>query len=75
MNFEFSDRIWKCDICSTYQNKLVKQPIHQHCVPEQPYTKVGVDIYHYKNKEYLIIVDYYSNFAEIIHIKQSTALQ
>ena len=40
---------------------------------EQPYIKVGADIFHCKNKEYLIKVDYYSNFAEIILIGQSTA--
>ena len=64
MNYKIKERIKKCDIFSTYQKKFVKLSIQYHYVPEKPWIKVWVDIFHYKNEEYLIIVDYYSNFTK-----------
>ena len=34
-------------------------------VAERPRGKVGTDLYTIDNKEYLVVVDYFSNFWEI----------
>ena len=36
-----------------------------HKVPSRPWEKVGANIFEHDDKEYLIMVDYYSNFWEV----------
>ena len=36
-----------------------------HELPSRPWQKVGADLLHVNNKDYLVTVDYYSNFWEI----------
>ena len=36
-----------------------------HEVPSLPWEKVGTDLLAFKNRSYLITVDYYSNFWEV----------
>ena len=40
------------------------ETLHNHDIPSEPWSKVGMDILTYKHKEYLIVVDYYSDFFE-----------
>lgn len=35
------------------------------CIPNLPWAKVGSDIFEYKKKYYLILVDYFSNYVEV----------
>ena len=42
-------------------------------VPSRPWEKVGTDLFEFKNKSYLIMVDYYSNFWEVDKLPDSKA--
>ena len=42
-------------------------------LPELPWQKVATDLFEWKNKNYLLIVDYYSRYIEIALLKQTTA--
>ena len=44
-----------------------------HPVPERPWQKVGVDIFTFQRKDYLLVVDYYSKYPEIAHLPDKTA--
>lgn len=60
--------IQKCDVCRSVDMKQQKETLHPHEVPSRPWAKVGTDLFTYDNKEYLITVDYYSNFWEIDYL-------
>ena len=36
-----------------------------HEIPDQPWIKIGVDLFNLKNKNYLLVVDYHSKFFEV----------
>ncbi|KAK3085115.1 hypothetical protein FSP39_024657 [Pinctada imbricata] len=65
MNSEVKDFIEKCETCRCYDQHQRKEPIEQHDVPLRAWAKVGLDIFTFEDKNYLIASDYYSNFFEI----------
>ena len=56
INAEISEMVSQCPACIKYQQAQKKQPLKPHAVPAE----VGMDLVTYKNKDYLVIVDYTS---------------
>ena len=44
-----------------------------HEIPSRPWEQVGVDLFELDQKQYMITVDYYSNFWDIHHLKSTTS--
>ena len=42
-------------------------------MPEYPWQKVGTDLFHLNNSNYILIVDYYSRFIEVIKLTTTTS--
>ena len=40
-----------------------------HTVPDRPWAKVGADLFEFQGQHYLLLVDYYSNFFELVQIR------
>ena len=57
---------------NTYQPKQSKEPLISHETPALPWSKVGVDLFVFENRTYLITVDYYSNFFEVDYLTSTT---
>lgn len=68
MNDQIKTYIAKCDICRSMDNKQQKETLMSHEVPSRPWAKVGTDLFVFDNKNYLITVDYWSNFWEIDYL-------
>ena len=62
---ELKDLVLSCSSCQEYQNKQSKETLLHHDIPDIPLTKVDTDLFHLFNKEYLIVVDYTTNYFEI----------
>lgn len=41
--------------------------------PTAPWEKVGTDLFHYNGKDYVLVIDYYSNFPEIALLTSATS--
>ena len=54
--------VMQCQQCSQNQSAPAKLPILQPELPTRPWEKIGTDIFEYKTKRYLMIVDYFSRF-------------
>ena len=59
------DYIAKCSTCNTYQSEQAKEPMISHHIPTRPWEKVGMDLFELNNRDFLITVDYYSNYFEV----------
>ena len=44
-----------------------------HEIPSRPWEKLGVDYFTFSNQDYLIIVDYFSKYPEVIPMSFKTA--
>ena len=49
------------------------EPLNMHEVPNQPWEKVGTDIFTIKGRNYLVTVDYFSQFFEIDFLPKTTS--
>ena len=65
------DSVEKCPICLKHQNQnqQQKEPLLPHPVPERPRWKVASDVLMFQNVYYLLVVNYYSKYPEIIKIE------
>ncbi|XP_063219171.1 uncharacterized protein K02A2.6-like isoform X2 [Bacillus rossius redtenbacheri] len=62
-----------CHICEKYQSMKKKSPMIAQEIPQLPFEKVSVDILDNAGKNYLIVVDIFSKWLEIIPINHKTA--
>ena len=68
INSDIKNIVENCDACMKYKNNNSKEPLILHNVPQIPWFKLGTDIFHFNNKIYLLVVDYFSKFIEIAHL-------
>lgn len=68
MNDQIKTFIEKCDICRSMDVKQQKETLWSHELPSNPWSKVGTDIFTLDNRNYLITVDYLSNFWELDYL-------
>ncbi|XP_055492867.1 uncharacterized protein K02A2.6-like [Leucoraja erinacea] len=68
MNEEIKTFIAKCDICRSVDPRQQRETLHPHDMASRPWAKVGMDLFSFHNKDYLITVDYYSNFWEVDYL-------
>ena len=65
MNSDLNNYISQCSICRTTSYSQLKESLKSHDVPDHPWAKAATYLLSFKEKDYLILVDYYSKFWEI----------
>ena len=71
MSAEIKDSIAKCDTCNSYQTNQQKEPLIPHDPPKCPWSHVAADLYTFDKKEWLIIVDHWSDYFELNQLPDS----
>ncbi len=73
MSTDIEDIVSRCETCTMFRRSNSKEPMIPHDVPNRRWEKVGVDIFEFDSKDYLLMVDYFSKFIEISLLKDKTA--
>ena len=76
MNEQLEQLILNCQLCLKYSRSKDKNtPITAlgHEIPSVPWSKVATDIFHFKSKSYLLVVNYTSRFPIVREIKSISA--
>ena len=75
---EIQQYISACEICRKFDTtSQPNESLVSHEVPSRPWERVGADIFTLHDKDYLVTIDYYSNFWEVDRLpdtKASTAI-
>ena len=76
MSSDIDNMVSKCETCLKYQRNNQHEPLKQHPVPERVWSKVGVDLFEFNGKNYILGVDYYSKYpvVRMLHGQTSTAV-
>lgn len=64
--------ISKCKACLKYSKNNIKEPLIPHDRPDIPFYKVATDIFSYGGSEFLVVVDYFSNWIEMCELANKT---
>ena len=73
MTSDISQIVRGCEICQKFQASNQPETLEPHELPERQWQKIGVDLFEQDGKDYLITVDYLSNFWEIDRLRETTA--
>jgi len=73
MSSDVKNFIDKCEICRKFSISKIKEPLLQHEIPELPFQKIGIDIAEVERSNYLVVMDYYSGWLEVLSIKNKTS--
>ena len=65
MNVHFEEMSNKCAVCQMYKPAQCKESYHTDDDITGPWDKVATDCFHFRGHDYLLLVDYYSNYPEI----------
>ena len=74
MNAEVRDQIKQCSIRSEFQAKNPKDPMQSHLIPDRPRSRVATDQFKLHGKDYIVVVDYYSDFIELKDLQENTSI-
>lgn len=64
-----------CAACALHAPRARRQPLLQHDVPALPWHKLASDIFEYRKRKYIILVDYFSNYVEVGELSTMSAKQ
>ncbi len=70
---EIKDYLANCSACNEFAHKQQREMMMSHEIPVRPWQIVSIDLYAYGGREFLIIVDHYSDYWEIDQLPDLTA--
>ena len=73
MNQAVEDYIAQCDTCNKYQSEQGKELMICHEVLSRPWEKVAIALFQLEHNDFIVTVDYYSNFFEVDQLSTKTA--
>lgn len=65
MHSEIKDYVSQCSACNEYAHKQQRETMMSHALPSRPWQILSMDLFKQAGKDFLIMVDHYSDFWEI----------
>lgn len=65
--------VQQCRTCEKYSPTNFNESLLPHKIPKERFLKVGVDILDYNGSSFLVIVDYFSHWLELLPLKDKTS--
>ena len=65
INGAIDEMISQCSTFQKHQRSNQREPLIPQLVPERPWATVAADIFYYKGRDYLLVVDYFSKYPEV----------
>ena len=62
----------KYELCNSHGQNQQKETFMPHKATDRPFEKIGVDLFELKKCNYLVTVDYFSNFREVDPLTSTT---
>ena len=64
-----------CETCQDMKSRNPPEPLRQHSNGDEPWQKIGLDLFEIAGKHYLAVVDYYSNFIDVDVLTTMTSVR
>ena len=73
INAEITYFISGCDACQTFASRQQKETMLPHEIPSRTWEKIGADLFVFDKRDYLILVDYLTNYWEVDFLQGDTS--
>ena len=73
MNSQIEEIVSQCATCAQFRKAHPTEPLISHEIPDKPLSKIATDLYHLNRPQYLVLVNYYSKFPEVILLNSTKA--
>eukprot|EP00918_Siedleckia_nematoides_P068218 GHVU01148538.1.p1 GENE.GHVU01148538.1~~GHVU01148538.1.p1 ORF type:complete len:917 (+),score=68.85 GHVU01148538.1:344-2752(+) len=73
MSTEIRQHVEACGTCATYAERQAQDSPMISEIPERPWHKVAADLLSWGGEEYMVTVDYHSNFFELDKLRSTTS--
>lgn len=64
-----------CEACQELKPRTSKLLLNQHDDGHTPWNKIGMDLFEIKSRNYLVTIDYFSNYIEIDYLSKTSSAQ
>ncbi|CAC5384944.1 unnamed protein product [Mytilus coruscus] len=65
MNSDIENYIKTCETCNIFNMEQQKESLHSHELCTRPWEKIACDLFEFNQQDYLMTIDYYSDYFEI----------
>lgn len=65
MSDDIKTAVSECSACQELTPSPAHLPMQTHRIPDLPWKRVAIDIFHHNENNYLVTVDYYSDYFEL----------
>ena len=62
-----------CSVCNMYNRANQKEPLLLYSVPMRLWDKIGADYFSFAAQDYLLAVDYFSKYPEVVRVDNKSA--
>ena len=73
INNSIEQLVKECSVCNKYGRANQKEPLQQHSVPCRPWEKIGADYFSVGTQDYLLVVDFFSKYPEVLPVTSKSA--
>lgn len=73
INSDIEQMVRSCSVCNEFSKSNPKEPLIPHEMPSRPWEKVAVDLFEFKGLQYLLCVDFYSKYPEIVLLSSTSS--
>ena len=68
INTAIKDRVARCAHCQENTPSQTREPLMPSPLPTGPWIKIGADLLYFKGKHFMVVIDYYSRYLELVYL-------
>ena len=73
MGLDIEETKSRCSICAKYKPANPYEPLIPHVILKRPWSKLGIDIFTFRGRDYLLVVDYFFRYPDVYQLSTKTA--
>uniref|UniRef100_A0A0A9WHB1 RNA-directed DNA polymerase n=1 Tax=Lygus hesperus TaxID=30085 RepID=A0A0A9WHB1_LYGHE len=73
MSTDIENFVQNCTACIKYKPNQANEPLIPHEIPNLPWQKLSADFFEFDSKSYLVLMDYFSKYIELVQMNSINA--